>query len=195
MDRELIDGVDDMGLMSEINVTPFIDIMLVLLIIFMVTAPLMLGGVHVNLPKTGGDPMPRPENPTIVSLDATLKVFVDKEEIPIEGRREYFQKLARESETGEIYVRGDGDVKYAQMMELMGELGQAGFARVTLVTDVREGSRNAEGESTGHLAAIPGAGPAATYNTNMEASASGGIVAPTPLTAPASAAPEGNPGQ
>jgi biopolymer transport protein ExbD len=137
MDRDIIPGLDEVGPISDINVIPFIDIMLVLLVIFMVTAPLMLGGVPVNLPKSGGDPMPRPEQPLIVSLDAEARVFVDKDEVTPEGRREHFNKLALESETGEVYVRGDGQVPYARMMELMAELGQAGFARVTLVTDVR----------------------------------------------------------
>ena len=135
--RELIEGVEDAGPISDINVTPFIDIMLVLLIIFMVTAPLMLGGVHVNLPKSGGDPMPRPENPSIVSLDAESRVYIDKEEVAPAGRPERFKEMARESATGEVFVRGDGEVKYGRMMELMAELGQAGFARVTLVTDIR----------------------------------------------------------
>ncbi|MDR1921537.1 MAG: ExbD/TolR family protein [Candidatus Adiutrix sp.] len=158
--RELIDGVEDFGPISDINVTPFIDIMLVLLIIFMVTAPLMLGGVRVNLPKSGGDPMPRPENPAIVSMDAQNRVFIDKEELPNLGRHERFQALARESETGEVYVRGDGEVKYARMMELMAELGQAGFARVTLVTDVKAGKATPTADH-GAPAADPGAPPAA----------------------------------
>ncbi|MDR1043922.1 MAG: ExbD/TolR family protein [Candidatus Adiutrix sp.] len=133
---ELMTGQDEVGPIADINVTPFIDIMLVLLIIFMVTAPLMLGGVHINLPRTGGTAMPRPEKPLIVSLDAESRVFVDQDEVTAPDRPDYFKRLARESETGEIYVRGDGEVKYARMMELMGELGQAGFARVTLVTSV-----------------------------------------------------------
>lgn len=133
---ELIPGQDDVAPIADINVTPFIDIMLVLLIIFMVTAPLMLGGVHINLPKSGGTTMARPDKPMIVSLDAESRIFVDKDEVTGVDRHEYFKKLARESETGEVYVRGDGEVKYARMMELMGELGQAGFARVTLVTSV-----------------------------------------------------------
>ena len=136
MDRALVHGAGDMAPMSEINVVPFIDIMLVLLIIFMVTAPLMLGGVNINLPKTTGQPMPRPEQPLIVSLDADSRVFVETEELAADGRLEHLRKLARESAGGEVYVRGDGEVKYARMMELMAELGQAGFARVTLVTSV-----------------------------------------------------------
>jgi len=130
---------DDFDLMADINVTPFIDVMLVLLVIFMITAPLMLGGVHVNLPKTGGDPMPRPESPLIVSLDAEARVFVDKDEIMEADRPELFKRLAQDSESGEVYVRGDGEVKYAFMMELMAELGEAGFARVTLVSEIKSG--------------------------------------------------------
>jgi biopolymer transport protein TolR len=141
MDRVLVHGSGDLAPVSEMNVVPFIDIMLVLLIIFMVTAPLMMGGVVVNLPKTTGQPMPRPENPLVVSLDADSRVFVEKEEVAAESRREHFKKLAQESTGGEIYVRGDGEVKYARMMELMAELGAAGFARVTLVTSVTGGDQ------------------------------------------------------
>ena len=132
---------------ADINITPFIDIMLVLLIIFMVAAPLMMGGIHVNLPKSNGSPMQRPENPVIVSLDAECRVFVDKEEVKAGGRHEFFQQLARDSDTGEVYLRGDGEVKYARMMELMSELGQAGFSRVTLVTQLEGAS--AAGQSGG----------------------------------------------
>lgn len=132
------DPFDDTGadFLSEINVTPFIDVMLVLLIIFMITAPLMLGGVAVNLPKSVGDPLPRPEKPVIVSLSAESRLFVGNDEISYEERLNRFKDLARESDSGEIYVRGDGDIKYSRMMGLMAELGQAGFARVILVTEL-----------------------------------------------------------
>ncbi len=126
--------------MSEINVTPFIDVMLVLLIIFMVTAPLMMGGVPLNLPKTAGQPLPRLENPLVVSLDAENRVFVGQDEVAAGEMREHFKTLARESLNGEVYVRGDGEVKYARMMELMTDLGQAGFARVTLASKVTGGA-------------------------------------------------------
>jgi len=140
--REMIHGEGEVGPIADINVTPFIDIMLVLLIIFMVTAPLMMGGVRINLPKSGGTPMARPDKPMIVSLDAESRIFVDKEELRAPDRHEHFKQLARDSESGEVYVRGDGEVKYARMMELMSELGQAGFARVTLVTSITADSSN-----------------------------------------------------
>ena len=129
-------GENEAALISDINVTPFIDIMLVLLIIFMVTAPLMMGGVKINLPKTGGTPLTRPELPLVVSLDADSKVYVDKQLVTADDQHAYFQKLAQDSATGEVYVHGDGEVKYGRMMELMSELGLAGFARVTLVTNI-----------------------------------------------------------
>ena len=146
-DRSLVHGAGDIAPLSEMNVVPFIDIMLVLLIIFMVTAPLMMGGVNINLPKTAGKPMPRPEQPLIVSLDANSRVFVGKEELAAKGRPEHLKKLAQKSASGEVYVRGDGEVKYARMMELMAELGQAGFSRVTLVTSVTGEQSRKEAES------------------------------------------------
>lgn len=130
--------------MSEINVVPFIDIMLVLLIIFMVTAPLMLGGIKVNLPKNAGEAIPRPDMPVIVSLDADSKLHVDRREISPEERHALFRQLARASSKGEVFVRGDGSVQYARMVELMGELGQAGFTRVVLVTELRPRSGSAD---------------------------------------------------
>ncbi|MDR1394792.1 MAG: biopolymer transporter ExbD [Deltaproteobacteria bacterium] len=163
--KELIHGSSDVSTISDINVTPFIDVMLVLLIIFMVTAPLMMGGVKINLPKTSGQPMPRPENPVIVSLDAESRIYVDKEEVPADTRAAFFRKIALESESGEIFVRGDGEVKYARMMDLMAELGQAGFARVTLVTSVQPAAAGAPADGSAPAAgnaAAPAAGPAET---------------------------------
>jgi biopolymer transport protein ExbD len=133
---DINDDSADLSSISDINVTPFIDVMLVLLIIFMVTAPLMMGGVKINLPKTTGLPMARPDRPLIVSLDANNQVFVDKDPVEEAQRKATFKQLALDSETGEVFVRGDGEVKYSKMMELMSELGQSGFARVTLVTNV-----------------------------------------------------------
>ncbi|MDR1084431.1 MAG: biopolymer transporter ExbD [Deltaproteobacteria bacterium] len=166
MDRELFDGWEQAEALSDINVTPFIDIMLVLLIIFMVTAPLMLGGVHINLPKTGGDPMTRPDDPLIVSLDAENRIFADKEEVAAQDREKVFQELARNSENGEVFVRGDGMVRYQEMMNLMASLGQAGFARVTLVTDLRSGGQSGPEP-------LPDQGTAAAEVSSSDSSQSG----------------------
>ena len=135
---EMMKETEEMQAMSDINVTPFIDVMLVLLIIFMVTAPLMLGGVHVNLPKSGGEKIIQPENPLIVSIDAQHKIYVDNVELSAPNIHEQLKTLALNSVNGEVFVRGDGEIKYSKMIELMGELGQAGFARVTLVTELKQ---------------------------------------------------------
>ena len=146
------DDNDSISSISDINVTPFIDVMLVLLIIFMVTAPLMVGGVKINLPKTTGLPMERLDKPLIVSLDKDNNIFVDKDPIAESQKNATFKRLALESETGEIYVRGDSEVLYGRVMELMSDLGQAGFARVTLVSNVlpnSDANLASEPEATG----------------------------------------------
>jgi biopolymer transport protein ExbD len=191
-------GDDAPEAMSDINVTPFIDVMLVLLIIFMVTAPLMMGGVRVNLPKVSGTPMPRPDSPLIVSIDAQSRVFIDKEPVDPASARERFRALALESESGEVFVRGDGENKYARVMELMSDLGQAGFARVTLVTNVQAGANPpAEGAQEGSTmagpaseAASPGtpAPEAASPMTSAPEAASSGTPAPPAPSAPEAAA-------
>jgi biopolymer transport protein ExbD len=183
---ELIHGSGEAGSISDINVTPFIDVMLVLLIIFMVTAPLMMGGVKINLPKTSNMPMPRPEHPLIVSLDADSQVFVDKDLVAEAMRRDTFRRLALESESGEVFVRGDGEVKYARMMELMSDLGQAGFSRVTLVTSVQPGP------DAGAGANAAGASPAAAGPAVPQANPAASSAAPTGQT-PDSAASAASP--
>jgi biopolymer transport protein ExbD len=152
---DLVHGESDVTAISDINVTPFIDVMLVLLIIFMVTAPLMMGGVKINLPKTNGTPMQRPERPLIVSLDAESRVYVDKDEVLPNDRSVLFRDLAIASESGEVFVRGDGEVKYGRMMDLMSELGQAGFARVTLVTNVQQNTADAAANASSDSAVPP----------------------------------------
>ncbi|MDR1873259.1 MAG: biopolymer transporter ExbD [Deltaproteobacteria bacterium] len=180
MDPDERDEWGDEEALSEINVTPFIDIMLVLLIVFMITAPLMLGGVHINLPKTGGDPMPRPKTPLIVSLDAENRVFVDKEEVAPANQTARFKELAQTSENGEVFVRGDGMVRYKEMMTLMATLGQAGFARVTLVTDIRAPANGVTDPSaSGAASSTPASGAAANPTSATTA-------APNPTPAPAS---------
>lgn len=133
MDSVADDG--DFGIMSEINVTPFIDVMLVLLIIFMVTAPLMMACIPLNLPKGSTGRLDKMNRPIIVSLDLAKRIYVGEEEVNAENQHAFFNQLALESEDGLVYVRGDKDVPYGDMVELMSKLGQAGFARVILVTE------------------------------------------------------------
>jgi len=128
--------------MSEINVTPMVDVMLVLLIIFMVSAPLLTVGVPIDLPQTQAKSLDQDKEPLTVSVDTEGKVFLQNSEIPIE---ELVPKLkaiteARGGAEERIYVRGDRKVDYGTVMKVMGRLSAAGFHRVALVTEIEQGS-------------------------------------------------------
>jgi biopolymer transport protein TolR len=121
--------------MSEINVTPFVDVMLVLLIVFMVTAPLLTAGVPIDLPQTRARLLGQDREPLAVSIDNAGKVFLQNTEIPVD---ELVPKLMAISENGynqRIFVRGDRTVDYGRVMEVMGMLNSAGFTRIGLVTE------------------------------------------------------------
>src|SRR5579862_6835015 len=124
------------GIMNEINVTPMVDVMLVLLIIFMVSAPLLTTGVPIDLPQSKAKSLDQDREPLTISLDAQGQVFLQKTEI---GVNELVDKLkaigdARGSGFDErIYVRGDRKVDYGTMMKVMGLISGAGFHRVALV--------------------------------------------------------------
>ena len=127
--------------MAEINVTPMVDVMLVLLIIFMVSAPLLTVGVPIDLPQTQAKSLDQDREPLTVSVNLQGKVFLQNSEIPIE---ELVPKLkavtdARGGFDERIYVRGDRKVDYGTVMRVMGRLSQAGFRRVALVTEVEQG--------------------------------------------------------
>ena len=131
------------AVMSEINVTPMVDVMLVLLIIFMISAPLLTVGVPIDLPQSQAKNIDQEREPLTVSVNTEGKVFLQESEVPIE---ELVPKLraigeARGGAEGErIYVRGDRTVDYGTMMKVMGRLSAAGFRRVALVTEVEQGS-------------------------------------------------------
>jgi len=128
-------------IMSQINVTPMVDVMLVLLIIFMVSAPLLTVGVPIDLPQTQAKSLEQNKEPLTLSVNLEGKVFLQNSEIPIE---ELVPKLkavttARGGDDERIYVRGDRKVDYGTVMRVMGRLSSAGFRRVALVTDIEQG--------------------------------------------------------
>jgi biopolymer transport protein TolR len=128
--------------MSEINVTPMVDVMLVLLIIFMVSAPLLTVGVPLDLPQTQAKSLEQDREPLTVSVNLQGQVFLQNSEIPID---ELVAKLkaitdARGGFDERIYVRGDRKVDYGTVMRVMGRLSQAGFRRVALVTEIEQGT-------------------------------------------------------
>jgi biopolymer transport protein TolR len=130
------------GVMSEINVTPFVDVMLVLLIIFMVAAPLLTVGVPIDLPQTQAKGLDQDREPLTVSVTVKGQVFLQNTEVPIEELVPKLQAItqARGGMDERIYVRGDRKVDYGTVMRVMGRLSQAGFRRVALVTEVEQGS-------------------------------------------------------
>ena len=130
------------GVMSEINVTPMVDVMLVLLIIFMVSAPLLTVGVPIDLPQSQAKSLDQDKEPLAISLNGEGKVFLQNTEIAVE---ELVPKLKAISDARgggfdeRIYVRGDRKVDYGTVMKVMGRISGAGFHRVALVTDVEQG--------------------------------------------------------
>jgi biopolymer transport protein TolR len=128
--------------MAEINVTPMVDVMLVLLIIFMVAAPLLTVGVPLDLPQTQAKSLEQDKEPLTVSVNTKGEVFLQNSEIKIEELVAKLQAVtqARGGNDERIYVRGDKKVDYGAVMRVMGRLSAAGFRRVALVTEVEQGS-------------------------------------------------------
>ena len=121
--------------LSEINVTPFVDVMLVLLIIFMVAAPLMNTAVNVDLPKAAASPVNQDSEPLNVSVDGKGQVFLQDQPIPLAELAPKLTAIAREQKDRRIFVRGDRANSYGTMMEVMGVIIQGGFSKVSLLTD------------------------------------------------------------
>ena len=128
--------------MSEINVTPMVDVMLVLLIIFMVSAPLLTVGVPLDLPQTQAKSLDNDKEPLTVSVNTKGEVFLQNTEIKVDELVAKLQAItqARGGNDERIYVRGDRKVDYGTVMRVMGRLSAAGFRRVALVTEVEQGS-------------------------------------------------------
>ena len=123
-------------LMAEINVTPFVDVMLVLLIIFMVAAPLLTVGISVELPKTAATPLPNEqEEPLTITLTGTGVIWLQKTEIKFDELNNKLKNILVERSNDKIFLRADGANSYETVMKLMGALNNAGFNNIGLVTD------------------------------------------------------------
>jgi biopolymer transport protein TolR len=121
--------------MSEINVTPFVDVMLVLLIVFMVTAPLLTVGVPIELPETRANPIQGDSEPLTVSVAPNGMIYLQETEIDLDTLAPKLVAIAREGYDQRIFVRGDRSVDYGNVMKVMGVLNRAGFRRIALVTE------------------------------------------------------------
>jgi biopolymer transport protein TolR len=124
--------------MSEINVTPMVDVMLVLLIIFMVAAPLMTVGVPIDLPKTQARQLNTEQKPVTVSVNTEGVIFVGDTQVPLEGIVDAVTAASANGIEDRVYVRGDGTASYGAVMQVMGALSGAGFTKIGLLTDQAE---------------------------------------------------------
>ncbi len=122
--------------MSEINVTPLVDVMLVLLVIFMVTAPLMTVSVPVDLPETQGQNIPSQQEPLVVTITAQGTIYLQDTRVTLEALVPRLQAMKGANPNMRIFVRGDKGLAYGRIMEVMGALSAAGFTHVALVADL-----------------------------------------------------------
>jgi biopolymer transport protein TolR len=132
------------AVMSEINVTPFVDVMLVLLIVFMVSAPLLTVGVPIDLPQSQAKALEQNNEPLTVSVNVNGKVYLQEKEIPLDDLVAKLKAVstARGGNLNDlIYVRGDTKVDYGTMMRVMGRISGAGYHRVALVTEVEQSAQ------------------------------------------------------
>src|SRR5690242_978968 len=131
------------AVMADINVTPMVDVMLVLLIIFMVSAPLLTVGVPIDLPQSQAKSLNQDKEPLAISVNEKGQVYLQNEEIPVDDLIPKLQAIAqaRGGTEASLYVRGDKKVDYGTMMKVMGRLSAAGFHKVALVTEFEQGSK------------------------------------------------------
>jgi len=123
-------------LMSEINVTPMVDVMLVLLVIFMVTAPLLTVGVPVDLPQTKAPAINEPKEPLVISINAKGDVYLQNSQIDAKDLAARLAAITSNNPDAAIYVRGDRAIDYGRVLEIMGIVSAAGFTKVSLIAEL-----------------------------------------------------------
>ena len=121
--------------MSEINVTPFVDVMLVLLIIFMVTAPLLTVGVQVDLPESAADSLPDDQEPLTLSINSKGEIYIQEHQVTYQKMIPKLLAIAKNRTDTRIYVRGDKTINYGRVLEIMGMLSGSGFTKVALISE------------------------------------------------------------
>ena len=121
--------------MSEINVTPFVDVMLVLLIIFMVTAPLLTVGVPVDLPESSADSLPEDQEPLTLSINSKGEIFIQEHQVEYDQMIPKILAIAKNRTDTRIFVRGDKTINYGRVLEIIGMLSGSGFTKVALISE------------------------------------------------------------
>ena len=125
--------------MSQINVTPFVDVMLVLLVIFMITAPLLTVGVEVDLPKSDAPPLPGDDEPLSVTVARDGTTYLQETEVTVDELIPKLEAITERRPDVRIFIRGDQEIAYGRVMEVMGALNRAGFNNLARVTEPRTG--------------------------------------------------------
>jgi biopolymer transport protein TolR len=133
-------GRNSRRLVAEINVTPLVDVMLVLLVIFMVTAPLLTASVEVDLPKTEAAQSRGQDEPLIVSINGAGKIYLQDTEMDVETLVARLKAITENKPDQRIFVRGDKGLQYGRIMEVMGTISAAGFTKVALVAEIPAGA-------------------------------------------------------
>lgn len=121
-------------LMSDINVTPFVDVMLVLLIIFMVTAPMMMQGVDVSLPEATAEPLESEKEHLIITIDTKNQVFINDFQVTVDGLAEKLKKILEGRSDREVFLKADKDISYGTVVQVMAEIKGAGVEKLGMVT-------------------------------------------------------------
>ncbi len=135
-------GGNNDRLMSEINVTPFVDVMLVLLIIFMVTAPMMIQGVDVSLPEATSNPLESKQEQLVVTIDQNNQVYINDFRVGIENLKEKLMQVTKNQKVDEIYLRADKTVAYGTVVYVMSEIKGAGIEKLGMITDPVDDTEN-----------------------------------------------------
>lgn len=125
-------------LMCEINITPFVDVMLVLLVVFMVTAPMMISGINVNLPKTSAAPISGSDEPLTITVTEKATVYIQDVEIELKDLVNKLSAVTKEKKDSRILIRGDKNTSYGSIMDVVGSINQAGYSHISLITQLEE---------------------------------------------------------
>ena len=128
-------GGKDNNLMADINVTPFVDVMLVLLIIFMVTAPMMVQGVNVSLPKASSDPLPAEKEQLIVTIDKNNNIYINDYQVAFDFLHEKLKKILEGRGNREVYLRADKEISYGMVVNVMSQIKAVGVEKLGMVTE------------------------------------------------------------
>lgn len=143
----MMQGGNQDRLMSEINVTPFVDVMLVLLIIFMVTAPMMVQGVNLELPEASSEPLNQEQEQLVVSIDKDNKIFINDYGVTLDFLKEKLQNILAGQKDREVYLRADKGIPYGVVVQVMSEIKNAGVEKMAIVTDPDEVEKDAKKRS------------------------------------------------